>query len=368
MIDTVILTISERAYRILNYKRFGTTPEEIERVQGFKKFPNNPTSEESKKNYYPRLTLIRRFPISELKVEFSAPKIIHRNNVDEVSESDFWKEAHILHERIKDMGVLLLNEQSLAYADVSTLHISKNIPLSGHTANYVIRELHKIDLHSKLDLTSVQFRNGGYSLQMYSTSYSIVFYDKYADIALPHNRRVDADAGYQPDIFNPRFEILRMEVRITNKNKLNALLEQLGYSKNPCFRDVFKKDLCQKILQHYWQTIIMGSNRFLFSPTLEPQKFYALAKERHPEFSNKKVIYLVGLDALARDRGIRGLKTLVKRYNSARTWIRIKQDIKRLDGLKPDDHGLGFISEIKRALEEFKPYRIDSEIAKKLST
>ena len=106
MIDTVILTISERAYRILNYKRFGTTPEEIERVQGFKKFPNNPTSEESKKNYYPRLTLIRRFPISELKVEFSAPKIIHRNNVDEVSESDFWKEAHILHERIKDMGVL----------------------------------------------------------------------------------------------------------------------------------------------------------------------------------------------------------------------------------------------------------------------
>ncbi len=51
-------------------------------------------------------------------------------------------------------------------------------------------------------------------------------------------------------------EILRIEARLTKKVKMNAILKSLGLSENPTFKDVFKKDLCQKILLNYWDVLI----------------------------------------------------------------------------------------------------------------
>lgn len=361
MIDTIILSIPERAFTILDYARFRTTPEEIAKVSGFKKFPNNPTREEWERGYYPRLTLEIRSFTKELKVEFSAPKLIFNgDNTNEVEEKDFENIISVLHQRLKEMGVLVYNKDSLIFCDVTDFHACKNvILLGGYRANYVIRELEKIDLHGKLDLTRTKYKNGGHSLYCYAETYEVVFYDKYAEAFLPKKRRIDSEAKYQADLFSgPLPEILRIEVRLLHKNKINSVLKDLGFPHNPLFKDVFKKELCQKVIQYFWHKIVTDKNEFLFHPVQEPQRLYSLIRQNHPTIPHHKAVQFVGLSALSRDRGIRELKTLIEKNGSNKTWTRTKKDFDRLDRIMPSDGGVGFVREIEKALGEFETYRL----------
>ena len=153
-------------------------------------------------------------------------------------------------------------------------------------------------------------------------------------------------------------EILRIETRIRHKGTLNSLLRKLGYALDPLFKDIFKKELCQKVILNYWHSIVTDKNSFLFHPLQEPQRLYALIKQNHPEVPNKELVRLIGLFVLSKDRGIRELKVLIEKHNCNKTWTRLKKDIKKLDQLMPTDGGIGFISEIEKILIEFKPYEI----------
>lgn len=359
MIDTIILTIPKQAYKITDHSRFNPSTEKLDDINvGFAKFINNPTLEDKRRGYHPRLTIIKRGFEEELKVEFSVPKLIYGNSLDELSETSFDEVVNTLHQRIKGMGVFIHSADSIKYADVSSFHPAKNIELSGgYTALYVLREIKKIDLHAKYDISEVKYRNGGHSLQCYSTSNSVVFYDKIIEATVPENRRVDTEAAYQKRLFNVSPEVLRMEVRLTNKNKMNAVMEKLELPRNPLFKDIFSTRVCQKILLDYWNTLVVDKNEFLFSPINQPQRLYALIKQNSPGISNKDAIYLVGLDLLTKDNGVRELKTLVEKHNSKRAWLRTKKDFQRLNNLKPDDQGIGFIKVIEQALIKFEPYR-----------
>ncbi len=360
MIDTIILSIPAESFVISNYERFRTTPEEIAQVRGFRKFPNNPTREEWGRGYYPRLTLGVRPFNTELKIEFSAPKLIYNgDNTTEIEEGDRDAVLDTLHRCLKEMGVLIHSRESLTFADVTDFHAAKNVILSGgYRAMYVLRELSKIDLHTKLDLTYFTFKNGGHALHCHADTYELVFYDKYAEAFLSKKKRIDPEASYQPDLFaGPRPEILRIEARLNDRRKMNIVLKELGFPPDPLFKDAFRKDLCQKVIRYFWHKIITDKNQFLFHPLQEPQRLYALIKQNHPEVPHKEVAQLIGLYVLSRDRGIRELRTLVEKHNSKKTWVRTKEDIKKLDKLMPDDGGIGFINEIERALEEFRPYK-----------
>ena len=101
MIDTIVLTIPEDKYTILDHDKFSPSTKGLfespyYRLGSRSNFncKQNPTKTELLKGIYrPRLTVTKRirkgyFDIP-LKIEFSIPKLIYGNNFDELSDTDF---------------------------------------------------------------------------------------------------------------------------------------------------------------------------------------------------------------------------------------------------------------------------------------
>jgi len=235
-----------------------------------------------------------------LKIEFAVARMLYGNNVDEVEERDFERVIENLHEAMKEMGVLV-EKEDLRNAKVSAFHPSKNVELmNGYTSSFVITELRKIDVSKKMDLNRDSFRNSGQSLQFYTNSHSLVIYDKVHDIKKPDKRAIDKDQNsIQHSLFDfftkeEKKEILRIEVRLAKKVKMNAMLKQLGFSVDPTFKDVFKKNLCQKMLVEYWKEVIASKNQFLFDTESNPKKRWIVSSRANRKSHQKRHFILLG--------------------------------------------------------------------------
>ncbi|MDA1169323.1 MAG: hypothetical protein O3A36_03225 [bacterium] len=366
MLDTIILTIPRGSYKL---KREAFTPNAGILLQAGNyliKCVNNPTATDKKEGLYkPRMTLMKRMTRKgdeiPLKIEFSVAKMIYGNNVDEVEEKDFERVIDNLHEAMKEMGVLVQHED-LRNAKVSAFHPSKNVELTnGYTSSFVITELHKIDVSKKMDLNRDSFRNSGHSLQFYTNSHSLVVYDKVQDLKKPDKRAMDEDQNsLQLSLFDTlnkeeKKEILRIEVRLAKKVKMNAILKSLKMKENPTFKDVFKKEVCQKILLNYWNELIAGKNLFLFDAESNPKKTLDAIFKSKPKIKPKDALYLVGLRVLSKE-GIRDTRAVIERYATSRTWYRIAEDLKFLDGISRKTYH-GWLKEIGSSIEKFEPYK-----------
>ena len=250
MLDTIILQIPIYPFDKIDHDRFSPSTRDIfNNLAGFAKFINNPNKLDKDSGIYkPRLTMLKRAKKVYLKVEFSAPKLLFGNNLDEAEESDFNAIVCRLKDLISDMGVQLLDYQ-IKDAEVIGLHPSKNIKISKpYTSSFIIRELSKINLSKRLDLTKVSFQNDGESLQLYSNSYSIVIYDKISDLSKPPKRATDKDATTkQLGLFeeikknNDDLEILRIEIRLSKMPKLKEVLKNIEYYDKPILKNLFSK-------------------------------------------------------------------------------------------------------------------------------
>ncbi len=372
MIDTVILTIPYGKFTITDNSKF--VPNTTNFIySSYDKAVNNPTKEYSRYSYFPRMTLYKRISQFgrqiELRIEFSASKIIYDNNLDELEEKDFSKLVELLQQKLELRGVRIsLND--LRNASVSVFHPSKNIQLFGYyTATSVIKELSKINLTKRLDLTKTGFRNEGHSLQYYSNSHSLVFYDKIADMNKAKGRAIDKDqTGLQLNLFQSiqemrRYdcvEILKMEVRLSKKQKMNKVLEGLGYVKNPSLRRVFRKKLNQKILLDYWKVIIQEKNGFIFD--LDEKD---IRKELEIILGNSKKkaknsLFLLGLKQFIKQKSVRELRNIIEDKYGKNGWARFPLYLNELSKIYKKRVGknqITYIEDIQRALQEFEPLR-----------
>lgn len=186
MIDTIILTVPRENFSVLaDEGRLGTDWELSGKTAMYEKWVRNPKrAHKETGNYYPRITGYRRNKTSEsARIEFSIPKLIFGNNLDEVCDADFPLIVSTLRERLLELGIVM-TEKVIRSAKVLAFHPSKNIPLSdGYTSSLALRELSKINLAKRFDLNKSDFRNSGQSLQGYTAAHSLVFYDKIADLA-----------------------------------------------------------------------------------------------------------------------------------------------------------------------------------------
>jgi len=374
MLDTIILQIPLNKCSIADsdYRKFGATKDQIfNTFLGFKKWENNPTAQDKKDGIYkPRLTLIKRGGAFVIKIEFSAPKMIFNNNLDELEETDFDSVVKTLRERIRSMGVLVWSKD-IEEAKVLSFHPSKNITLSGgYTANFAIRELKKIDFSKRFDLDEKKFRNGEV-LQLYTKSHSFVLYDKINDLKKPKSRAIDKNrTPQQMDLFeyiqkeNKRLEVLRLETRLSSKRKMNEQLEKLGYAPNPPFKEIFKQELCKKIINQYWNDFF-SDNQFIFNINSNPQDILQLILRRYPKIKIIKAINIVGLYSLCRDEeGMRGFRKTIDSHKPKSNWDTVKKYIKMLDDEIFANPTWGFIPEIKQQLGSFESFKVD-KIAKK---
>lgn len=369
MLDTIILELPiNPVVGVLDFKQFGTTKEAMQnRQSGYHKWVNNPTKEDWKAGVYkPRLTIIKRGFIFYLKIEFSAPKLLFGNNLNEVETKDFELLLDKLQQRLQKMGVKIFSVL-LEQASVISFHPSKNILLSnGYTSIFAIRELSKIDISKKFDLTKIRYRNGGEELQIYTNSHSLVFYDKINDLNKPAKRAMDKDQMLQQfSLFEQikkqekPLEVLRIEARLSKKRTLNEVLVKLGYSKNLNFKDIFNKDLCQKILLSYWERFF-SDNLFLFDVQNNPQKIFQNILAKHGQnIGVKKAILLTGFNMLCKDdEGMRGFRNIAEVYKPKTNWTKFKKWRDRFQNQIATAPLHGFIENIEQQLKGFQPYKL----------
>lgn len=379
MIDTIILQIPIEYSAIIEHNQFTPSAKGIlDNPANFYKYTNNPKEKDRKRGIYkPKLTVIKRGKKIYLKIEFSAPKLLFGSNLEEVNEIDFNEVVETLQKRVLEMGVTLWTFE-IENAEVLGFHPSKNIPLSkGYTSSFAIRELSKINLNQKLDLERVSFRNDGESLQLYSNRHSFVLYDKISDLNKPAKRAIDKDqTKSQLDLFEyikkekRNLEVLRLEVRLSHKRKMKEVLEKVGFTNTPLFKNIFKKDLCQKIVRLYWNNFFR-KNLFLFNTNDSAQKILQIILMEYPKINIKTAFMLVGLYKLSRDKeGIRNLKNIIKSYKPNFNWTIIDNYLKKFDDemfIKPLYE---FTEDIEREINNFKAFKISKEQqgTKKLSS
>lgn len=149
---------------------------------------------------------------------------------------------------------------------------------------------------------------------------------------------------------------------------MNKIIVELGYEKNPTFKDVFSSELSKKVVNSYWQKLIKERNLGLFSISISVKDILRTLFLADKTLKPKQAIYLLGLFQLARDEnGMRQLRTIVSKRSHDRTWYRLAKDMQKASELITKNKLRDWVTQLDRKLEEFKPYktkRIDCSVKK----
>ena len=219
MLDTVVLSLDSNQFEIFEPGRFSPAADGLLHAPYYKlggrgnfSCYQNPTKADfDAGRYLPRLTLSKRkarggFALT-LKVEFSAPKLLHGNNFDELRSRDFDRVLATLRQALASMGVRV-DDDTLRAARVSAIHYSKNIALADHTScSMVMRELDLIDLNGRLDLSHTDYRYEGHTIRYHANSFELTFYDKLRDLEkarYSEKRAIECDNRVQLGLFDGR--------------------------------------------------------------------------------------------------------------------------------------------------------------------
>jgi len=374
MIDTIVLMLKQDMFTILERDNFTPSASEIYNAscqrggRAFRKCVQNPTSTELKGGIYkPRLTLTRRanregnYEII-LRVEFSIPKLIYGNNFDELTDRDFPTAIQKLKATLKEMGVYAY-ENSLIKAPVSSVHYSKNIILTDYTTPYTyLEQLTKLNINKRLDTNRTDFRNEGHSFKYRANSFEIVFYDKIRDLQkakTSDKRAEEKDNAIQLNLLGPLkqqkpHEVLRMEIRLNKRGKINQILKKVGKKVEPTFINIFSQDTAKKVLLHYINEIKEAYPPLLAYQYDSPKKFFTGFLVANPTIRLTPALKLLGLRVLLDEVGVREFRQITKRYGDS-AWYSLNREMKRLNTTEEEP---GVFSLLKKQLTDFEPLKL----------
>ena len=257
-------------------------------------------------------------------------------------------------------------KREIENASITAVHFSKNIPLSGHyTPSQVIKVLQKLETTRQLQLNSKRFQNLGHAIYFDCSSYQIVVYDKVKDLNQTQRHSVDKDKiENQLSLFDcltdKKTEIVRIEVRLVQKQKLNSLLKNLGYQPNPTLREVFNESLSKAVLSYFWQQIASDKNRFLLINQKEDPltQLINYQKESGKKLSVIETLGLAHALYFANENGLNELRNALATHYSDRTWYRFqKNGLKKLNEIQYNKK-YSYIKEVEDQLSSFVPYKM----------
>lgn len=371
MIDTVCLLIPLSECVFLDKNNAEIPDWDLQaKTKDYQRLVRNPTKADKVAGVYcPRVTLYRRRGdvLQNVKIEFSAPKLIYGNNLEELVDGDFDQIVEILSDRLKRMGIRMFRH-SLENAKVSAIHYSKNILLdNGYTASHLISEIGKIDLRKSFDFSRARFINDGQSLCAHTDSHELVIYDKVADLSKGKKRAIDRDqTPSQVSLFKEfierkrLIEILRFEIRLCKRVKMKSLFKILGQENDFTFKRMFSSSISRKVVRHYWEKIINARNNGLFTLSKTNKDLLREIYRSHPKIKPKQAIFLVGLSSLAKEgNGLGELRSIISKIPRDRTWGRIMEEYRELAGSISKDRVRDWVEQVDRAIDVYAPYRID---------
>ena len=150
-----------------------------------------------------------------------------------------------------------------------------------------------------------------------------------------------------------------MEVRLSKSEKMKEVLTQIGFDQEPTLKNIFNKDLCQKIVKFYWENLF-DKNMFVFNTYNNPQKVLEMVLIKYPKMKMRKAVMLVGLNLLCRDEGgFRGFRKIVEGYKEKKNWLALKRYLDKFeeDYFKYPRHG--FIDDIQQGIYKFEAIKLD---------
>ncbi len=377
MLDTVVMTMNSRDFHIADHQKFEPSTIGLFQQPYYKlgaracfSCKQNPTNTELRDgNYKPRLTVTKRMKnggfIISLRIEFSAPKLIKGNNFDELIDTDFDEVVETLLKKLKEMGVET-NYEKLINAEISAIHYSKNIPLVDYTSSSMaINELAKLNLNKRLDLDRTSYRNEGHSIKLHANNHEITFYDKIKDLEqakISEKRALEKDNVAQLDIFKHTnikkpFEVLRMEVRLGNRQKLRQILKKVNEPEKMTFGLLFNQEISQKILLHFWDMI---SEKLYISAISEnePEKVLEyLLNNPEQNLKPSKALQVAGALAIINRIGVRGLRAILeKNQKTKRTAQKIIKELRETE--ISYNQSFRAVANVEKCLKEFVPLRL----------
>jgi hypothetical protein len=382
MLDTVAIKITYPSFMVGNPNLFTPALNINDKTSDFsfgrhkfQKFIQNATLADKQAGIYlPRLTVYKRFEdyreIYELHIEFSVPKLLNNNSVQEYDEADFDQVISILKSRLAKMEIRIF-ENLLRKATIVKAHFGKNIVLpSPMTVQDAISTLYKADVGKTKDVNIRHYGNNGQALYFYASSSNIIFYDKLKDVQTPKAKAVDKDKHYLERLFSDTWEgtqkpeILRFEIRLAKQQSLISFISKIKKEKitKISFESLFKKELWQKALLAKWSEIIKSpASQLAFKlerPTEEvfDAMITGLSSKKKPAHSLNTTLASLGLYVLINQYGVRQTRGKIEKNWTSKSWSRLSDKIKvsatTLRGTPPSLA----ISEIQSALEKFERY------------
>ncbi len=375
MLDTVVLTLDQREFEVLEPDRFSPSARGLIVPpwlplggRGVFTCVQNPTKTDfAEGRYGPRLTLRRRKTdggfVLTLRIEFSAPKLIFGNNFDELRSRDF--EA-VLAALLRSLGAagIRTSEDTLRAARVSAIHYSKNMLLTDFTTcSMVMAELERLDLDARLDLAKTDYRNGGHAIRYHANSFEVVVYDKLRDLEkarYSEKRAIETDNPVQFDLLGVRkarprgTEIVRLEIRLGTRAKIRDVMKRIGAEVEPTFAALFDISVAKGVLRHLWDRMRSTAPPGYSDGKERPEQILARLAAASPKAPRPaKLLQQLGTVILRDSVGIRGLGALMRRHGTPRTWQRIRRQLKDLPEAQPV--GLDILGTLNTALTEFRP-------------
>jgi len=376
MIDTVVLTLKTGMFTIFDHDRFTPSTRGLyDATAGHYRLGGranircyqNPTKSELRRGLYkPRLTVTKRYNREKqiqitLRIEFSIPKLLYGNNFDEVTDRDFPTVIQKLSSVLKEMGVGVFKHQ-LVNAPVSSAHYSKNIVLTDRTTPYTyLSRLSKININKRLDINRTDFRNGGHSFKYRANSFEIVFYDKIKDLEqakISEKRAEEKDNALQLNLLDllkqqKSLEVLRMEIRLNKRQKINQILKKIDKEIEPTFVNLFSQDIAKRVLLHYLTEIEGAYPPLLVYQYDSPGKSFEELLIANPKLKLSAALKMFGLGVLLDDIGVREFRQMTKRYSSS-TWYSLNKQMAKLN----KTNEVGVFSMLREAITRFEPVKL----------
>jgi hypothetical protein len=332
-IDTVTLTFYQNEFAILRPGDFTPNTNRITALEprdmGKGKYmpaKRNPTKQETATHgYLPYITFYRALraggTTTELRVQFSASKLIYGNSVDELLEADIELVYQRLFDGLKYYGIRFFKGMdAIRNARVSCIHFAKNFPLDNYMSSHeAITEIQKCDVTTWRDVSQSDYVNNGHGFKTHSKYYELAFYDKLAE----HNKGkrnqpvFDKDLQVQMDLFGDKetvqpFELIRMEARLNNARTIKAALKNAGFEgKEVTFGSLCQKEVSQAVLK---QQLAELYSRYPKISDAQAPDLHALFSElvvQNPNRSVATLLSAVGMRALNQEFGTRKLKDIV---------------------------------------------------------
>lgn len=313
--------------------------------RGYSIYVQNPTKSELKRGIYkPKLSLTHRFNCTgrsekTLSIELSLPKLIYHDNFNELVDDDFGIVYEKLKATLREMAVYVYDD-SLINAPVSAIHFSKNIPLiDGSTPHYLISKIKEANISTVLDESETSYINGGYGYKWHTNSYEVAFYDKIHDLGKAKKqggkRAFENDNAIQLsllDTFQERrhFEVLRMEVRLNQRQKMRKLFKNLSIDAEPTFKGLFSSKISQKILLHYLDEVESKRPRLLDLETSNPKALLAELVINNSKQKPLKILQMFGIKQAFDIHTPRELRAMFGKY-SDRSWYRLIAEAKKVN-------------------------------------